>query len=377
MTVRFGHNRILFERGESEACVAGEAHLGRVGGRYRLLKTLGSGGFGRVWQARDELLGVDVAVKEVRVPETASDEERAQFLIRARREARNAARLRDHPCIVPVHDVVMVGDIPWIVMRLVDGHSLEQRLKAQGPLSVAETTRIARALLRALDAAHSGGVVHRDIKPANVMVTRDGETLLTDFGIAVHQTDTTLTASGAVVGSMEYLAPERLRGTNNGTAGDLFSLGVTLYRCVEGVSPFRRGTVAETVTALLRDDPPPPRRAGRLTDLIIRLLDKDPDTRPTAAEALELLDREPVSASRPTEPLAAPASRPPSSPRPAGHRLSAGRPPRPRRHASRPRRSSTGSRTSASCSSRRSCSSTGSTPSSPRARPRRAPASTR
>ncbi len=143
--------------------------------------------------------------------------------------------------------------------------------------------------LKALDAAHAAGVVHRDIKPANVMLTEAGEVLLADFGIAVHQSDTAMTATGAIIGSLEYLAPERLRGKNNGPAGDLFSLGVTLYRCVEGVSPFRRETPAEVVTALLHDEPPPLQHAGALSRLVGRLLDKDPDSRPTAAEALALI----------------------------------------------------------------------------------------
>ncbi|MEU4822851.1 serine/threonine-protein kinase [Actinomadura sp. NPDC023710] len=274
--------------------MAQEAHRERIGGRYRLVEVLGSGGFGRVWRAHDETLGVDVAVKEVRLQPTASEEERAEFLTRAKREARNAARLRDHPGIVPVHDVVIEDGVPWIVMRLVDGQSLQDRLDKDGRVPAGEAAGIAAALLRALDAAHRAGVVHRDIKPANVMLTRGGEVLLTDFGIAVHHADTAMTASGALIGSMAYLAPERLRGRNNGTAGDLFSLGVTLYRCVEGVSPFRRDTPAETVTALLRDDPPPPRHAGALARLIVRLLDKDPGTRPTAAEALQLIGPAPA-----------------------------------------------------------------------------------
>ncbi|SNR52128.1 serine/threonine-protein kinase [Actinomadura mexicana] len=274
--------------------MAQEAHLERIGGRYRLVEVLGSGGFGRVWRAHDETLGVDVAVKEVRLQPTASEEEREEFLTRAKREARNAARLRDHPGIVPVHDVVIEGGVPWIVMRLIDGHSLEDRLEKDRRVPAGEAAGIAAALLEALDAAHRAGVVHRDVKPANVMLARSGEVLLTDFGIAVHQTDTAMTASGALIGSMAYLAPERLRGRNNGTAGDLFSLGVTLYRCVEGVSPFHRDTPAETVTALLRDEPPPPRHAGGLARLIVRLLDKDPGTRPTAAEALELIGPAPA-----------------------------------------------------------------------------------
>ncbi|NDU71587.1 protein kinase [Actinomadura sp. DSM 109109] len=273
--------------------MAQETHPERVGARYRLIEVLGSGGFGRVWRAHDETLGVDVAVKEVRLPPGTSGEEREEFLARAKREARNAARLRDHPGIVPVHDVVVEDGAPWIVMRLVDGRSLEDRLAGDGRVPAAEAADIATALLKALDAAHRAGVVHRDVKPANVLLARGGEVLLTDFGIAVHQADTAMTASGALIGSMAYLAPERLRGRNNETAGDLFSLGVTLYRCVEGVSPFRRDTPAETVTALLRDEPPPPAHAGELTTLIVRLLDKDPGTRPTAAEALDLIDPAP------------------------------------------------------------------------------------
>ncbi|QKW34256.1 serine/threonine protein kinase [Actinomadura sp. NAK00032] len=267
----------------------------RIGGRYRLVEELGAGGFGRVWKAHDETLGVDVAIKEVRLPPTASDAERSQFLARARREARNAARLRDQPGVIPVHDVVIRDEVPWIVMRLVNGHSLEDRLKQDGRVPAGETARIAKALLKALDAAHAAGVVHRDIKPANVMLTEAGEVLLADFGIAVHQADTAMTATGAIIGSLEYLAPERLRGKNNGPAGDLFSLGVTLYRCVEGVSPFRRDTPAEVVTALLHDEPPPLQHAGGLSHLIGRLLDKDPDTRPTAAEALTLTGAPPTA----------------------------------------------------------------------------------
>jgi serine/threonine protein kinase len=216
-------------------------------------------------EGHDETLGVDVAINEVRLPSIASDEKRSQFLARAKREARNAARLRDQPGIIPVHDVVIKDEVPWIVMRLVDGHSLENRLKKDGRVPVDETARITKALLKALDAAHAAEVVHRDVKPANVMLTEAGEVLLADFGIAVHQADTAMTATARSIGSLEYLAPERLRGKNNGPAGDPFSLGVTLYRCVEGVSPFRREAPAKVVTALLQEEPPPLHHAGGLS----------------------------------------------------------------------------------------------------------------
>ncbi|MEW2296217.1 serine/threonine-protein kinase [Streptomyces sp. NPDC006743] len=260
-----------------------------VGGRYRLGERLGTGGFGQVWLARDETLRIDVAVKAVSIPPSASDEEQRQRLVRAEREARNAARLRDHPNVVSVHDVVVDGGVPWIIMQLVEGLSLQERLDASGPLSVEATASIASALLEALGAAHAAGIQHRDVKPANVMLTGDGRILLADFGIAVHHDDTALTGAGLLIGSVEYIAPERVRG-NGRTISDLFSLGVTLYQAVEGFSPFRREAAGDALSAVLFDDPPEPQRAGALTQLIARLLVKDPDRRATVQEAKDLLE---------------------------------------------------------------------------------------
>ncbi|MFD7450085.1 serine/threonine-protein kinase [Kitasatospora sp. NPDC059827] len=269
-----------------------EATPGRlVGGRYRLVRQLGAGGFGRVWQAHDETLGIDVAVKQLWLPPATSEGERAERLARAEREARNAARLRDRPHVVAVHDVLVEDGMPWMVMQLVPGGSLSDRLAAHGPLPVERVADVARALLTALGAAHAAGVVHRDVKPANVMLADDGEVLLADFGIAVHQADTTLTATGAFVGSIEYIAPERARGVDGQAASDLFSLGVTLYQAVEGVSPFRRDSATASLTAVLFDPPAPPRNAGRLAPLILALLAKDPEQRPGTAQALAMLDR--------------------------------------------------------------------------------------
>ncbi|MER6140425.1 substrate-binding domain-containing protein [Streptomyces sparsogenes] len=298
--------------------MTGNARPGQViGGRYRLVSNLGSGGFGRVWKAYDETLRLDVAVKELWILPAASETEQAERLARAAREARNAARLRDHPNIVGVHDVVIEDDRPWIVMRLVDGCSLEERLAGHGPLSVEEAATVAERLLLALGAAHDAGIVHRDVKPANVMLATNGEVLLADFGIAVHHADTALTATGAVIGSVEYMAPERVRGTDGLAASDLFSLGVTLYQAVEGVSPFRRDTPTGSLTAVLFDQAPPPRRAGRLAPLITGLLEKDPDRRPTVAAALASL-RSPTAAMT-TQTAHRPPSPSPSRPRrPAG-----------------------------------------------------------
>ncbi|MFF4341838.1 protein kinase [Kitasatospora sp. NPDC001540] len=270
--------------------MANEMEPGRVvGGRYRLIQQLGAGGFGQVWRARDETLQIDVAVKAVWIPPSATEEERRERLVRAEREARNAARLRDHPNVVTVHDVVVDDGVPWIVMQLVDGVSLQQRLAAQGPLNVGAAASVASALLGALGTAHAAGIQHRDVKPANVMLTGDGRILLTDFGIAVHHDDTALTGTGLLIGSVEYLAPERVRG-GGGPGSDLFSLGVTLYQAVEGFSPFRRGTAADALSAVLFDEPPRPQRAGALAPLIARLLVKDPNRRATVQEAGALLE---------------------------------------------------------------------------------------
>ncbi|WP_051063593.1 serine/threonine-protein kinase [Nocardiopsis halophila] len=262
-----------------------------VGGRYRLVEQLGAGGFGRVWKALDEALGVPVAVKEVWLPQrqAGSEEHRAQ-VVRATREARNAARLRDHPHVVAVHDVVVEEGTPWIVMRLVEGRSLEERIRAEGALSSAAVEEIAAALLKAVKAAHAAGIVHRDIKPGNVMVTGDGQVLLADFGIAVHEADTRLTTTGGLIGSAEYMAPERLNGAQDHPTADLFALGATLYKAVEGVSPFHRDTTTATIAAVALHDPPPMRNAGPvLAGVITAFLAKEPGERPDIDGALSAL----------------------------------------------------------------------------------------
>ncbi|WP_194909197.1 serine/threonine-protein kinase [Catenulispora rubra] len=261
-----------------------------VGGRYRLVDRLGSGGMGRVWRAHDQTLGIDVAIKEVSLPFMLSEKQLAERLSRAEREARNTVRLRDQPGIVTVHDVVINDDAPWIVMQLVTGSSLDEHLTEHGPLSVENAAKVADTMLRALAAAHAAGIVHRDVKPANVLLAKDGRVLLTDFGIAQAEGDSSLTMTGAVIGSAEYLAPERARAEEAGPPSDLFSLGVTLYQAVEGVSPFRRDSPTATMTAVLFEQPAPPKNAGRLTALLAALLAKDPSQRPTVQAALAMLN---------------------------------------------------------------------------------------
>jgi serine/threonine protein kinase len=264
-----------------------------VGGQYRLVALIGSGGFGRVWKAVDESLNVEVALKQVWLPPSLSAGQRADALRRATREARNAARLRDHPNIVTVHSVVIDGDSPWIVMRWVDGLSLDQSIRERGALALDDVRRIAAGLLDALGAAHAAGILHRDVKPANVLLSSTGEVLLADFGIAIDPAETAVTATGTFIGSAEYMAPERLRGSDT-PASDLFSLGATLYHAIEGVSPFHRGAAAETITAVLFDEPPAPRRAGELEPLILGLLTKDPAYRLSIEQARRTISTPPT-----------------------------------------------------------------------------------
>jgi tRNA A-37 threonylcarbamoyl transferase component Bud32 len=272
---------------------------GLVGGRYRLGEVLGAGGFGQVWKAHDTSLGVDVAIKQMHLDSRLPEKQRAELLTRATREARNAARLRDHPHIVSVHDVVEIDDAPWIVMQLVEGRSLADKMSDEGPLLAAQVVEIAQALLRALISAHEAGVVHRDIKPANVLLSGGGQVLLADFGISVGRGDTRLTGSALVIGSPGFIAPERLRGERGDAKSDLFALGVTLYAAAEGALPFP----AHNPVGALTDQPDLPERAkGNLAKLLTALLEKDPAVRPSASQALAILASEPASGPAPDAP---------------------------------------------------------------------------
>ncbi|MFI8916742.1 serine/threonine-protein kinase [Streptomyces sp. NPDC053513] len=287
-----------------------EAGAGRlVGGRYRLLERLGTGGMGTVWRARDEVVERDVAVKEPRVPETFTPAERRTVCLRMEREARAAARI-DHPSVVAIYDVVSEDGRPWIVMELVRGRSLAEALE-EGTLAPQEAARIGLAVLGALTAAHEAGVLHRDVKPGNVMLGRHDRVILTDFGIAQVEGEQKLTETGGFIGSPEYIAPERVLGRRPGPESDLWSLGVMLYQAVEGVSPFRRQTTPSTLQAILLAELPPPQQAGELTALLSGLLRKEPESRLTAPGARPMLQALTVAIPAPATPclstLAAPA----------------------------------------------------------------------
>ncbi|MGW1278544.1 serine/threonine-protein kinase [Streptomyces tsukubensis] len=280
-----------------------------VADRYRLDVPLGEGGMGVVWRARDEVLGRDVAVKEVRAPAGLGTAEIRRLYARLEREARAAGRIT-HRNAVTVYDVVFDrggtggpsgaenrgiggggddGERPWIVMELVRGLSLAEVLAAEGPLTPQRAALIGADVLAALMAAHDAGVLHRDVKPGNVLIGNDGRVVLSDFGIATLEGTPQLTMTGELVGSPEFLAPERALGRTPGPASDLWSLGVLLYAAVEGGSPFRRDTALNTLRSVVEDELPPPRRAGELAPVLAGLLRKDPAERPAAAEAARAL----------------------------------------------------------------------------------------
>ena len=254
-----------------------------VDGRFELVERLGSGGMGTVWRARDTVLHREVALKAVRSDADTVGVMRERVL----REARALARL-SHPHVVTVHQIVAAEPHPWIVMELVPGVSLQRRLD-DGALTPVAAARLGRQVLAALRAAHAAGIQHRDVKPANILMRPDGDAVLTDFGIAALQGTTGLTATGEFVGSPVYMAPERIRGHDDGPAADLWSLGVVLYVCVEGVSPLRRPTTLATLAAVLDDPLPPPTRSGPLAPVLEALLVRDPAARPDAARLDEML----------------------------------------------------------------------------------------
>ncbi|WFB08921.1 protein kinase [Streptomyces sp. LX-29] len=264
-----------------------------VAGRYRLIEKVGRGGMGAVWRAEDELLGRQIAVKRLHVSPHLADDELATLYERTRREARSAARIT-HPNVVVVHDVVEDGGRPCIVMEYVPGSTMADLLKGGQTIPAAEAARIGLAMVSALRAAHAAGVLHRDVKPGNVLLGADKRVVLTDFGIAMATGTSTLTKTGEVVGSIDYIAPERVRGRKPGPASDLWALGATLYQALEGRPPFRRDTAMETAYAIAVDPVDPTRNAGPLTSLVEALLDKDPDRRPSA-DAVERMLRVPLS----------------------------------------------------------------------------------
>ncbi|MGI5270663.1 serine/threonine-protein kinase [Nonomuraea sp. CA-218870] len=257
----------------------------RLANRYLLLRPLGSGGMGRVWLARDEMLDREVAVKELTLPEGLPPHDRAELIARAAREAQATAQLR-HPGIVALHDVVVEHDRPWLVMELLRGRTLGDAVREHGPMPQEYAARIGAEMLDALAAAHARGLQHRDVKPGNVFLTDSGRAVLTDFGIARQEGQSTLTEQGLMIGSPGFIAPERLEGGPGGPASDVWSLGATLFVAVTG-GPAYDGTAAQRIRATLTQ--PVPHAPGPLGPVIAAMMAPDPAARPPAPHLAQAL----------------------------------------------------------------------------------------
>jgi tRNA A-37 threonylcarbamoyl transferase component Bud32 len=270
--------------------------------RYRLDGVLGKGGMGTVWRATDETLGRTVAVKELRFPGNVDDEEKRRLVTRTLREAKATARIRNTGAIT-VFDVVKEDDRPWIVMELIEGRSLSDRIREDGPLTPRRAAEVGLVVLEVLSAAHREGILHRDVKPSNVLIADDGRVVLSDFGIAQIDGDPSVTSTGMLVGAPSYISPERARGHKPGPPADLWSLGALLYAAVEGRPPYDKGSAIATLTAVMTEPVPPMPNAGRLAPAIAGLLIKDPDKRLAEPAARALLEQ---VANAPEPPVAAP-----------------------------------------------------------------------
>lgn len=308
----------------------------RVGGRYRLGRQLASGGMGAVWEGWDERLHRTVAIKRLHVEPWLSDDERNVGVQRAMREARLAARLH-HPHVVQVFDIVDDADSPCLIMEYVPSRSLHEVVRERGTLPPDEAARIGAQTALGLAAAHAAGIVHRDVKPGNVLIGEDGTAKVSDFGISHAFDDVTVTSTGLLVGTPAYLAPEVARGGSFSVASDVYSLGATLYLAVEGRPPFGSDENAMAVLHRVASGQwEPPARAGALAPLIARMMDLDPQQRPSmqdvAAELAGVRQHEaaPAGATQviPVRPPPAPRGAPQEPPAPPA-------PPAPRR-GSRP-----------------------------------------
>lgn len=248
-----------------------------IAGRYLVDRAVGRGGMGTVWLCRDEVLGRQVAVKQIgALPgETTFD------VARALREARSSAAL-NHPHVVAIYDAVEDETGNWLVMEYVPSRTLAEIVAEEGPLDPVRVAGLGAQAAEGLAAAHARGTVHRDVKPSNLLITEDDHVKITDFGISRTHGDVELTRTGLVTGTPSYLSPEAARGESGGTASDVWALGATLWTAVEGVGPYAdRDNALAVLNAIVSEPTPVPAHGGPLTDHVTRMMDHDPGARPS------------------------------------------------------------------------------------------------
>jgi serine/threonine protein kinase len=248
-------------------------------GRYRLDSVIGYGSTGTVWAATDEVLGRQVALKKINIARdmrpTDADKVRARALL----EARTIAAL-SNPYVITIFDILGESDTgPIIIMEFIRGRSLAHIIHKSGRLTPGQAATVGIAIGSALVAAHASGITHRDVKPANILISDDGRVKLSDFGTARSTDELATTRAGVVVGSPAYLAPEIVLGGPANPMSDAWSLGATLFACVEGRPPFDRGTPRATIASVVNDPVPPHFLAGDLRPAISGLLVKTPELR--------------------------------------------------------------------------------------------------
>ena len=263
--------------------------------RYELIQAIAYGGMAQVWVATDQTTNTSVAIKVLH-PHLANDQ---KFIDRFQREARAAVKLK-HPSIVAIRDQISSNGVEAIVMELIEGRTLRDELDEKGRLSPSEVISIGSSLADGLAVAHRAGIIHRDIKPANIMMTKDGNTVITDFGIAKAKEDTDLTATGMLLGTAKYLAPEQVTGKDADARSDLYSLAVVMFEALTGFPPFDAESEAATALARIQSDAPrishsSPELQGELDEVIAKAMARDPKQRYRSARdfntALQKIDQ--------------------------------------------------------------------------------------
>ncbi len=266
-----------------------EPGIGDAVGQYRLDARLGEGAVGVVYRARRESDGAVVALKLLKQRLGEDETFRARFVHEAR-----AARHVEHDHVVPVLDAGEAGGTSYLVAEYVAGGSLEDRLREEGALPIVEALRIGAEVATGLDALHRGGLVHRDVKPSNLMLYEDGRAAITDFGLAKGPAYTVLTKPGQVMGTLDYLAPELIRGEAATPSTDIYAFGCVVYECITGAPPFGGKSLFEIGTAHLNASPPDPGETRvevtpSLSWALLKALEKDPAQRPPTATAFASL----------------------------------------------------------------------------------------